>query len=111
MNLWELKLRFFLFCFLFALFVLFWQTFYNSYFRREKERSEEGRKEKEKRAGKETLIVQILGLGENLASSLLRLSVVGGLPGGTIVKNPPANVGNTRDADLFTVLKIPWSRK
>ena len=35
-----------------------------------------------------------LGSGQHRARS----GVVGGFPGGTIVKNPPANVGDTRDA-------------
>ena len=30
-----------------------------------------------------------------------------GFPGGTAVKNPPANAGNARDSGS----KIPWSRK
>ena len=34
-----------------------------------------------------------------------------GFPGGSVVKNLPSNVGDTRDADLSWVGKIPWSRK
>jgi len=33
-----------------------------------------------------------------------------GFPGGAVVKNPPANVGDTGDFDPW-VGKIPWSRK
>ena len=33
-------------------------------------------------------------------------------PGGTVVKNPPANAGGTRDVGFHPwVGKIPWSRK
>ena len=35
-----------------------------------------------------------------------------GFPGGAVVKNPPANAGDTRDASSIPgVRKIPWSRK
>ena len=35
-----------------------------------------------------------------------------GFPGGTVVKNPPANAGATGDASsIFGVGKIPWRRK
>ena len=33
-------------------------------------------------------------------------------PGGTVVKNPPANAGDEKDMDLIPwVRKIPWRRK
>ena len=33
-------------------------------------------------------------------------------PGGSVVKNPPANAGDARDAGSIPGLgKIPWSRK
>ena len=34
-----------------------------------------------------------------------------GFPGGTVVKNLPANSGNPRDWFDHWVRKIPWSRK
>ena len=35
-----------------------------------------------------------------------------GFPGGRVVKNPPATVGDTRDSDSNPwVRKIPWRRK
>ena len=34
-----------------------------------------------------------------------------GFPGGTVVKNLPANSGNSRDGFNHWVRKIPWSRK
>ena len=34
-----------------------------------------------------------------------------GFPGGTVVKNPPANAGDTRHGFDPWVGKIPWSRK
>ena len=35
-----------------------------------------------------------------------------GFPGGTVVKNPPATAGDTRDTGFGPwVRKIPWSRK
>ena len=40
-------------------------------------------------------------------STELRLK---GFPRGTVVKNPPANAGDSRDIDLIRVGKIPWRR-
>ena len=38
--------------------------------------------------------------------------VLGGFPGGSVVKNLPTNAGGTGDADLTPwVGKIPWRRK
>ena len=34
-----------------------------------------------------------------------------GFPGGTVVKNPPASAGDTRDRFDPWVRKVPWSRK
>ena len=34
-----------------------------------------------------------------------------GFPGDSVVKNLPANVGDTGDADFSWVRKIPWRRK
>ena len=35
-----------------------------------------------------------------------------GFPGGSVVKNPPANAGNSGDADSNPWIgKIPWRRK
>ena len=42
------------------------------------------------------------------------IKTVSGFPGGSVVKNPPSNAGDTGDArDTFDpwVLKIPWRRK
>ena len=39
------------------------------------------------------------------------LMIYMGFPGGTVVKNPPANVGDTRDAGLIPGLGRSWSRK
>ena len=34
-----------------------------------------------------------------------------GFPGGSVVKNLPANAGDTREVGSISVGKIPWSRK
>ena len=34
-----------------------------------------------------------------------------GFPGGTVVKNPPANAGDARDTDSVPGEEIPWRRK
>ena len=35
-----------------------------------------------------------------------------GFPGGAVVKNPPANVGDARNTEFYPwVRKIPWRRK
>ena len=39
------------------------------------------------------------------------VKTVSGFPGGSMVKNPPSNAGNTRDTFDPWVQKIPWRRK
>ena len=40
------------------------------------------------------------------------LTIYDGFPGGTMVKNPPANAEDTRDMGSFSWgEKMPWSRK
>ena len=34
-----------------------------------------------------------------------------GFPGGSIIKNSPANVGDTEDAESIRVITIPWRRR
>ena len=48
-------------------------------------------------------------VGWKLATGeITRLALIQGFPGGSVVKNPPANARNTRDP---WVRKIPWKRK
>ena len=49
---------------------------------------------------------------ESIFLDVFRMKVGGGLPGGSVVKNPPANSGDARDADPIPgVGKITWRRK
>ena len=34
-----------------------------------------------------------------------------GFPGASVVKNPPANAGDTRDMGLMLSQEVPWRRK
>ena len=48
-------------------------------------------------------------MGRNLATGEITcLTLIQGFPGGSVVKNPPANARDTRDP---WVGKIPWKRK
>ena len=57
---------------------------------------------KERHVKKRNILTQIL---------LHSPSLKGGFPGGSVVKNPSANAGDTRDSGLIPGLGIPWRRK
>ena len=48
---------------------------------------------------------------QKLEISLTDCLKINGLPGGAVVKNPPASAGDTRDVGLILGWKIPWSGK
>ena len=51
------------------------------------------------------------GKSREAASLISHLHLTPGFPGGTVIKNLPANAGDARDSGLIPwIRKIPWSR-